>query len=117
MIKIIAGPSIEPASFTLCDLIAKANSSATTITAKSIIDIIIRIIAPNDKAGIPIKSDDARYPMANNNPTICNSTPTPVIVATPSHFPSNNSFLVQGNPNNASSVPLSRSPAVMSIDG
>ena len=60
IIKIIAGPKIEPASLTLCDLIAKANSSATTIIANSIIDKTIRTTAAKDKSGIPMKSDVAR---------------------------------------------------------
>ena len=117
IIKIMAGPSIEPASLTLCDLMASANSSATTITANSIIDITISKIASSDKSGTPIKSDDASYPIANNKPKICNNTPTLVIVATPNHLPINNSLRVHGSPNNASSVPLSLSPAVISIDG
>ncbi len=96
---------------------AKANSSATTITANSIIEITINIIASMERSGIPIILDDARYPMANNNPKICKITPTPVIVATPSHFPSRSSFLVHGKLSKASNVPLSRSPAVISIEG
>ena len=55
--------------------------------------------------------------MANNRPTICNNTPTLVIVATPSHLPISNSFRVHGKPSSASRVPRSLSPAVISIDG
>ena len=117
MMNKIAGPSNEPASLTLCAFMAKANSNATTIIAKITTAPSNSAILIIETDGIPITEEDARYVIANSNPPICNATPALVILATASHLPARSCNLEHGRHNNASKVPLSLSPAVMSIDG
>ena len=57
----IAGPSSEPASFTLCAFIASANSNATTIIAKITTAPSSNAILTAETEGMPITEDEARY--------------------------------------------------------
>ena len=56
----IAGPSNEPASFTLCAFIANASSNATTITANITTAPSNSRILVKDTDGTPIIDDDAK---------------------------------------------------------
>ena len=113
----MSGPRIVPASFTLRDRMARANSNATIMIAKSPMANAMRNNACNSIAGMPITLEDAKNAMAKNRPRICKTTLTPAIMATASHLPISRSIRLQGNDKSASRVPLSRSPAVISIDG
>ena len=56
----IAGPSSEPASFTLCAFIANASSNATTITAKITTAPRSNIMLASETDGTPIIDEDAK---------------------------------------------------------
>ncbi len=96
---------------------ASANSKATTITAKIKTAPVNKRILVSDKDGTPIIDAADKNVIANKRPPICNATPALVMVATASHFPANSCILLQGRHRSASRVPLSLSPAVISIDG
>ena len=110
------GPRVDPASFTDLALIATAISTATTNIAKSKIVTTKRTHPTIDTEG-GVKIPAARNLIATKRPTNCNSTDALAIIATANHLPHIRSERAMGVVNNASNVPLSRSPAVRSMDG